>query len=238
MTMRLDMWINAFIPKDVAGYTQALKTGAHIGKTAIPIPAVARLMNFQASGQQGYMTDQRGFNSDVSASVRMQSRLHVLIEKDGITVFPHRPSTSGTTGVDLATGKVNGQADANMGKCRATVFPVGPQQRNIITKLMIPPSARAVSVDIFGAGTDPLVNFAAEINYGGTFQVVVDDASKEVTVNFSGKIDDFPAFEAYAMCNGRVNNLFEAEPPKGNTVMNLLGGAKRPVVGSAMFRMT
>jgi len=238
MTMRLDMWINAFIPKDVSGYTQALKAGTHKGKTAIPIPTVARFMNFQASGQQGYMTDQRDFSSDVSASVRMQTRLHVLIERENMTLFPHRPSTSGTTGVDLGTGKENGQADANMGKCRTTIFPVGPQQRDILTKLMIGPQARAVSADIFGAGTDPLVNFAAEINYAGTFQVIVDDASKEVTVNFSGKIDDFPAFEAYAMCNGRVNNLFEAEPPKGNTVMNLLGGAKRPVFGSATFQMS
>jgi hypothetical protein len=38
----LTVWLNAFIPKDVAGYTRALAAGPHTGKTAIPLPGIAR----------------------------------------------------------------------------------------------------------------------------------------------------------------------------------------------------
>jgi hypothetical protein len=37
------MWINAFIPRVVAGYTENIVGGRHAGKTAIPLPKMARL---------------------------------------------------------------------------------------------------------------------------------------------------------------------------------------------------
>ncbi|MBX7229762.1 MAG: hypothetical protein K1X48_09175 [Burkholderiaceae bacterium] len=55
-------------------------------------------------------------------------------------------------------------------------------------------------------------------------------------VNFLGAIDAFPAFEAYASLCGVTRTLFQVPPPKGNTVVDLLGKAKRDVQGVAIFR--
>ena len=70
-----EVWINAFIPKTVSGYTETIGKGVHVNKTAVPLPWQARLWpaNTIKPRHQGYMTDQRGFDSDKGASVRMQS---------------------------------------------------------------------------------------------------------------------------------------------------------------------
>jgi hypothetical protein len=39
----MKIWINAFIPFEVADYTVRLPDGEFTGLTAIPLPAVARL---------------------------------------------------------------------------------------------------------------------------------------------------------------------------------------------------
>jgi hypothetical protein len=83
---------------------------------------------------------------------------------------------------------------------------------------------------------DPLVYAAADIDYTGKISVTVDSSNpRRCNVGFAGKIDAFPAFEAYARLNGVTKTLFTSSPPPGNTVVNLLGGANRPVTGVASF---
>ncbi|MES3153774.1 hypothetical protein [Sphingomonas faeni] len=236
MALSLQLWINAFIPKTVPGYTKTLTTGIHRGKTAIPMPMLARFVNYQASDHQGYLTDQRGFDDSLKASVRMRTLLDVRIDGASTLVLPSA-QTSGTTGVDLVTGKQNGQGDANMSKCKATVRGAVSQRKDIISRAMLAPTASSIEIDIYGGAGDPLVNFAAEINYEGTFQIITDTAGKTLSVRFAGKLDEFPAFEAYARCNGVTKTLFQSSPPKNNTVMDLLGGAWRPVSGKADFKL-
>ena len=53
-------WLNAFIPKNVTGYTKVLTKGPHAGKTAIPLPGIARTWpgNTLKAWNAGYLTDQ------------------------------------------------------------------------------------------------------------------------------------------------------------------------------------
>ena len=65
-----------------------------------------------------------------------------------------------------------------------------------------------------------------DIDYEGTIQVDLNARSIEIDL----KIDQFPAFEAYATINdGAGIILFQESPPSGNTVMNLPGEANRPI---------
>jgi len=48
-------------------------------------------------------------------------------------------------------------------------------------------------------------------------------------------LDDFPTYECYATFNGVTKTLFTNSPPAGNTVVDLLGFAKRSVSGSVSF---
>jgi hypothetical protein len=85
------------------------------------------------------------------------------------------------------------------------------------------------------AAADPLVSGAADIDYEGDFTISQDLTTGVVTIEFSGLIDAFPAFEGYASMNGVVKTLFTAPPPAGNTVTDLLGSANRRITGMAKF---
>ena len=64
MKLRLLIWINAFIPRDVPGYTETIAVGAHAGKTAVPLPGPARLNPMKVrSEEMRHLTDQRTFSN-------------------------------------------------------------------------------------------------------------------------------------------------------------------------------
>ena len=56
-----------------------------------------------------------------------------------------------------------------------------------------------------------------------------------MTILSSGKMDNFPAYECYTTFNGVTKTLFTNSPSTGNTVVDLLGFAKRSVSGSVSF---
>ncbi len=86
-----------------------------------------------------------------------------------------------------------------------------------------------IRVEFSGAASNPCVatsRIAGDIDYTGT----VSYERETRTLELDGKIDDFPAFEAYATLNdGAGVTLFRLPPPPGNTVMNLPGPPHRPV---------
>ena len=250
--MQLSMWINAFIPKDVPNYTQKITQGKHIGKTAVPLPNVSRLnpVNWTIPSGAGYLTDQRSFDSSITASHRMQSLLQVeLGPKAKINNKAH--TSSGTTEVVIATGKQTGFAYAKMGRCRffgvvTTAYgaygrrvQVGQELSALGKPVGVGPNAknkRSYLVRVQAAAGDPLISAAADIDYVGNFVFSYDPANpKQCDVMFEGYLDEFPAFECYAELNGTTKTLFTSSPPAGNTVVDLLGFAKRPISGSASF---
>lgn len=222
----VSFWLNAFIPRTVSGYTQVLAAGPHKGKTAIPLPAIARPLNPFKGWDAGYLTDQRGFDPSPTNSVRMQSLARVeLAGPAGPTLIaPQIHRTSGTTEVDLASGAQTGFQMANLSRCQFSVLP--RRVSGVFTSL---------DVQLVGKASDPLVNLSADIDYEGTFTISLGSTPGSVSVSFQGKIDDFPAFDCFASFNGTTKELFRADPPRGNTVVSLLGPASRPISGAARF---
>lgn len=246
----VSFWINAFIPLDVPGYTVTIPKGIHTGKTAVPLPGIARTWpgNTFKDWNAGYLTDQRDFDPAVTASRRMQSWAEV--DLGSLAMVSQSHTSSGTTEVNLVSGVQTGFAVADMSRCGFTPAPPGAPpfggvgaifgaSRGGSTIPKPPPmptggmTKGSVTLRLSAAAGDPLVGMAADIDYVGVVTIEVDPPS--VTVSFEGKIDAFPAYDCYARYNGVTKPLFTSSPPKGNTVANLLGPANRPISGSVTF---
>jgi hypothetical protein len=245
-------WLNAFIPRTVSGYTRILTAGPHSGKTAIPLPGIARTWpgNTFKDWDAGYLTDQRGFDPSPSASVRMQSLAEVETSVPTMVRQAHR--SSGTTEVNLVSGVQTGFAVADMSRCRFTGPPppgppggFGPHLTVArggpaypLPSPTLPPGRLiygSLSLQLRAAAGDPLVGMAADIDYVGTVSFSDGGAAGSLRVTFQGSIDAFPAYDCYASYNGVTKTIFTSNPPAGNTVADLLGSANRPITGTATF---
>jgi hypothetical protein len=219
----LIFWISSFIPQTVSGYTVKLGAGKYAGKTAIPLPKIARLWpgNTFKPSNAGYLTDQRTFSNLPSASARMRSL--IKIETSSMTEVGQSHDSSGTTEVDLVSGAQLGYAVASMSRCK---YGANPSYKSL-----------GISRQLTAAAGDPLVGMAADIDYKGTLTVsfVGSGAAAKLLVAFEGMVDNFPAYESYATFKGTTKKLFDRLPPAGNTVADLLGGASNPVSGSVAF---
>jgi outer membrane protein OmpA-like peptidoglycan-associated protein len=221
----LMIWINAFIPRDVPGYTITIPMGTHRGETAVPCPWQATPANPNC-GRLAYLTDQRSFDNSPTASVRMRSLAEIQLV-GGPSLVRQRHVTSGTIEVNKLLGNVTCHKNADMSKCKFTNFKVKPS--------MHPPGSFTITMDYVGAASDPCVNLAADIDYKGSIGIFCVPSASIVEVVVSGFVDAFPAFEMYASLGGTTRTLFTLSPPPGNTVVDLLGGASTPVVGRARF---
>ncbi len=223
----IKVWINAFIPGDVPGYTFNVPAGPHAGKTAIPCPLIATPVNPRCPSSR-YLTDQRTFDPSPTASVRMRSIAEIQLQPP---LFVRHPDlehvTSGTTEINKTSGEVTCAKNADMSRCSFNNFRTEPDPSNL--------SNFTIKLEVVAAASDPCVNLAADIDYAGTFSVFCSPSGKFVQVTFDGKIDSFPAFEAYATINGSTKALFTVPPPAGNTVADLVGSASSPIGGVARF---
>jgi hypothetical protein len=246
-------WLNAFIPLNVPGYTRTLPAGPHAGKTAIPLPGIARTWpgNTFKDWNAGYLSDQRGFSSALTASCRMQSVVEV--EMDGPAMISQTHRSSGTTEVNLVSGVQTGFAVADMSRCSFNVVPKGPPGGGVgpfaahtmagrggVAYPTMPPRLPpgmygSISIQLVGQAGDPLVGMAADIDYVGTITFSGAGTPGSLDVSFNGMIDEFPAYDCYAMFNGVTKTLFTDSPPAGNTVADLLGPANRPKTGRVSF---
>jgi len=241
--MPLRIWINAFIPETVKGYTRVIPKGANVGKTAIPLPALANLnpVNLWKDvwnwGDTGYLTDQRTFNDSPDASVRMRSWVELSLSPLEVTRMGHL--SSGTTEVDMKNGNLLGFGVANMSGCHWTLPTIKPLSAPGLFPAPVLPGSMlgrgAFVLNLEAAAGDPLVSAAADIDYEGEFVIRLGSKSGEVSIEFNGKIDTFPSFEAYASLGGKTKNIFTADPPPNNTVTSLPGSATRPVSGTVQF---
>ncbi len=242
----IDVWINAFIPFAVPGYTQTITTGTHRGKTAVPLPKLARAhpFNLFKSFNTGYLTDQRDFDSAMGASVRMQSRAQISLSSWTAVpvVVKAVHTTSGTTQVVITTGEETGKSNADLSACKWSPLNTRLPSRPQLTPVGRFPAVRypmsgnpTYELSFYGAASDPLVWASADINYRGMFEIYVDPDAHRIQVFLSAVVDEFPAFESYVLTNGQTKAMFTAPPPKGNTVVDLLGEAKRAFRGTADF---
>jgi hypothetical protein len=236
--MQLSIWLNAFIPRTVIGYTQAIPKGIHRFKTAVPLPALAILnpFNWSRHTDNGFLTDQRTFDPSPTASVRMRSL--AVVELSPLSFVSQSHTSSGTTQIDMVTGDVRGFGVADMSGCSFSV--VMTRQLERTSPFFPPPSYPGTSpsnltLRLTAEASDPLVSAAADIDYEGTFVIAPGTADGSVMVDFSGLLDSFPAFECYASYNDVTKTLFTSPPPPGNTVTDLPGPANRPIGGRVSF---
>jgi hypothetical protein len=228
LKVRLKIWINAFIPRTVSGYTIVIPRGKHAAKTAVPLTGLARMnpLNTFKNLDSGCLTDQRGFESSPFAGVRMQSMAEIELSPPSLVATVHR--SSGTTEVDTDTGDQLGFKVADMSRCSFSDFTVasttapGPTSPLIRPPLSPSASPVVITIQVKGQASDPLVSAAADIDYEGKSTISFVPGINRVMVQFIGLIDAFPAFECYASLNGVTKALFNIPPPAGNTVTDLL----------------
>lgn len=248
-------WLNAFIPLNVVGYTVTIPAGVHAGKTAIPLPGIARLWpgNTLKSLDVGYLTDQRDFDNAFGASSRMTSMCEIEVLTSVIIKQTH--TTSGTTEVNLVTGVQSGFGSADLRRCAFTSvinpskpsigplfahFAAGRREESTLPLRLLPlkgPNSKKLGsseIWLSAAAGDPLVGMAADIDYIGTLKVF-EGGSGSLAVWFEGKLDAFPAYDCYAAYGGITKTVFTSSPPPGNTVADLLGPANRPIRGAVSF---
>lgn len=173
----LAIWLNAFIPRDVPGVTREVP-GPEPRRTAVPGPV--------ESFNDCYLGDQRSWDTDLNASVRMQSRIHV--DLGGQTAL-HIPRAGNWIEVDCEDGSVEDEETSS-----TEGLALGSQswsddgsryEAYLVGKATIPHFEHL-----------PLVEYSTE--YQGRIKVIIDEKRTFAQVSFEGKVDHFPAFELYA----------------------------------------
>jgi len=135
---------------------------------------------------------------------------------------------------DLETGKASLEAPNSynlflQGPIRHRAKRWNPADSQDLTKPF------GMMVNVSGSASDPLVHMAANIDYDISFAVGVDPSNARVIVACVGFIDSYPAYECYARYADTTQTLFTLPPPKGNTVVDLLGGPTRAVTAATSF---
>lgn len=205
-------WLKSFIPLNFEKVTKPWPN--HSGKTMLNgLPeSLEWVPNFGGC----FVTDQRGFSSNQYASARMHSEAAVTISSSAYRWSQtHRCGL--TVKVDCDNGNERDRATAGTGNMKYSL--VSGSNNRVVLKYS-------------GQASDPLVTGAPRIDIEGT--LTVDRVSRYV--EFSGKVDDFPSFEAYFMVNGRgPYRIGSLDPKPGSNAASLLGGANRGFSGRVSF---
>lgn len=163
-----------------------------------------------------FLTDQRGFDSARGASARMHSEAFVWVKPDSYT-WSQEHYCGESTEVDCEDGDVEEKKTQN--------------NDNMAFSLLSGSSSRVV-LDFKAARNNPLVAFSPDIDLVGT--LTVDRVDK--FVEFQGKVDEFPAFEAYVSINGGDPlTIGQLGPKPGAGPDSLFGDANRDFGGRVTF---
>jgi len=194
-------WLNSFIPRDIPGQTEPAPN--HPEQTMINprfIPGC-------------YLTDNRGFSNDVHAYSRLHSE--IVIGVSGPRLLGEWHHGDYTRRIDCQTGEevCTQQADTS---------------RMHFSGLRGAASS-VIQIDLMGSGHDPCTfgaGLIGDIDYIGTVTINVNAR----TVGFSGRVEPFPAFEAYATANDGAGALvFVIGPDPQAGPFSLAGPPNRQV---------
>ncbi|MFE7777710.1 DUF3238 domain-containing protein [Streptomyces sp. NPDC057445] len=211
------VWLKAFIPKDVPGLT--LPRPNHPGETMVGgLPLVGDC----------FLTDQRGFSSDITASARIHSEIALDVKAGGLVLHEYN-DCSPTHEVDCEDGDLD-------------IVARGDSSRIYFFSIKAP-AAGMVTFEMKGAAKNPCIEESADVDYQGAVAIVVwrepsEDGQEmeKARIDFQGFIDNFPAFEMYAAVNdGPGQQVFAVMPLPGNSPAALYGPPRRPVRGSVVI---
>lgn len=203
---KIQFWIKAFIPREFENLMFTVSRGPHAGETAINGPI--------PGVSDCYLTDNREFTSVINASCRMHSEIEIDVESLGFSGERHYCDP--TIEIDCEDGTVECTKSADSGRMHF---------------LRAVKSGSVLTLDLEAAANNGCFTGSPDIDYEGTLKL---DKAKRI-LEFTGKVDDFPAFEAYVAIDGIVTKLFAKEPKPGSSPWNLPGNATRAVYGRVSF---
>jgi hypothetical protein len=206
---RVRFWLNAYIPAHVKGVTMPVphRRGASMLSVS---PGCAFGIG------TGYLTDAGRPNGDPTGSnSRMHSQLDVSVVEDRVIAHSQVHLTGQTEAVSCWSGVTTGRGRASTQGFAQMRFHTVP--------------GRPGSFFLKAAAKNPLVwpqALTPAIDYLGWIHV--HPVTRSVT--FDGKIDAFPAFEAFVQVGGgRCRKLFQVLPGLGQSALSLIGGARRTI---------
>jgi hypothetical protein len=204
---KIKVWLNAFIPKDIAGLTVPAPSNFP-DQTLIPLVPI--LIDYTLFG---FMTDQRSFSNNPGASYR--SHNEIVLETDGNIVAVN--STSHLAGVTTLVDRILGTSVSLTGSIDASFLGVNTEN-GIFTARLISSAQPGLyawanlyevpAIDVIGKMT---INFNTR------------------TASFSGLTDSFPAYEMYLSYNdGPGIAICQKQPEPGS---NPQFGLSWPTIG-------
>jgi hypothetical protein len=193
---KIILWINAFIPETIPGLTKPVPKGPHAGGSMIEGPPTTGC----------FLTDNRGFSSTRGAKTRI--RYGLIIDVGLMQVVGEVKYSDVTTGLDCESG---------VPTCRSMGDPTASYSVEERT-------AKTLLLHLSSFGANPCVPIAPNIDFEG--RILVDKSEGMLTLAFHGRVDEFPAFEMYALSTvqGNPHTVFASMPPEGNTPLSLFGG--------------
>jgi hypothetical protein len=190
----VEIWVRSFIPNrhdTNPGYIRP-----------VPNRPGQTMMSGPTPVNDCFLTDNRWFSSDPSASARIGARLVINTgATPTIVSASHPPSVS--VEVDCEDGDEECRKPVDTSRSR-----VGPIARQGST----------VRIKVHGEANNACFAASPDIHYDGEF--IVDVAAG--SIKFEGTIGQFPAFEAYARSgSGPVRTIFQLSPASGSTALSV-----------------
>jgi hypothetical protein len=209
----IKLWIKAFIPSSYEHARIVPGMGEHAGKTML---TSLWMVN------RSFLTDQRTFSSDIHAEARMHSEIEIdVVKRKEVYQFHH---CYDTIEIDSRTGEEKCRAQGNTRRMKFHDFESAPDGR--IYTMRIKAGSKNPCVKIARVRVSP------NLDYHGDIRVVVLDDPGKAVVTFSGKIENYPAFEMYVSANnGEPYPVFQVDVAPNAHVGDLRGGPTRPVSG-------
>jgi hypothetical protein len=208
---RLKIWLKSFIPSDLEGLETVSGTGEHAGKTMLPSPGPIKAC---------FLTDQRGFSSDIDASARTHSQIEIDLGTASLIGQQHHCCE--TIQVDCDDGAE---------KCRD----VADHSQMEFTNFTVSEAERTIQVDLQGSARNPCfevanIKLSPNLDYKGVISITLDETKSSATIFFEGNIEPYPAFEMYLSLNGGAPyTLFQHPALPGSTPIDLVGSPQREI---------
>jgi hypothetical protein len=182
---KIYFWLHGFIPNTVSGATKA-RGGPYSGRTVFPSPPHPFHQN------SCFETDERGFDSSVTAS----SRVRVV----GLLDTVARTLTS------AALSDLTFEIDCTSGSLKCEKTPSPSVSVSLMPELLTPTDQFLIALSV--TANDPCVTGSPDLALRGV--IAIDRKTR--TFNFTGATSLYPAFEMYASVGDGSMTVFKQGP--------------------------
>jgi hypothetical protein len=241
-TIRL--WVNAFIPSHIPGYTTDIPSGPLQGQTMLLGPP----------GPPGsFLTDQRQFANSIDAAAQMHSHACLtfpagkpkLVQWHQCQFASELRADDDQHELRPETSEESLDEPSDISRMNFTLLPHpslihDAETQRLISSLSRPDRTTDESrihlmVDCSSRfPSDKLAEHFGDVTCRGVAQIDLEAK----TVEFNGKVGRFPAYEMYLSINDAPGiPVFRLSPPRGAETLNRAGAALRVMRGTATFNV-